>query len=98
MVSFRRGFEIDVLKHEYLSSVHEIVSSLPLTERNFTQAIRSYPRSEEEEAKTKNVWLKGHTGMEFQRELDGLADGGFNVKTSGHSLFSTVNLWLRFKS
>jgi hypothetical protein len=25
--------------------------------------LHSYPRSKEEEIKTKNVWLKGHTGM-----------------------------------
>jgi isopenicillin N synthase-like dioxygenase len=25
----------------------------------------SYPRSEDEEAKTKNVWLKGHTGRSW---------------------------------
>ncbi len=25
--------------------------------------IRSYPRSDEDEEKSKQVWLKGHTGM-----------------------------------
>lgn len=27
--------------------------------------VRSYPLTEEDEEKTKNVWLKGHTGEHF---------------------------------
>lgn len=45
------------------SAIHEIVGKyryLSWTLLIITQ--RSYPRTEDEETKTNNVWLKGHTG------------------------------------
>lgn len=45
------------------SAIHEIVSFCrPPSLTGLLMTIYSYPRSEDEEEKTKNVWLKGHTG------------------------------------
>lgn len=45
----------------YHSEIHEVVSII-LTSSAIIHMLPSFPRSEEEEERTKNVWLKGHTG------------------------------------
>lgn len=44
------------------SSLHEIVRALNTPSNALVHDFSSYPRSAEEEAKSNNVWLKGHTG------------------------------------
>lgn len=44
------------------SKIHEVVSVI-FTFSAISHMRPSYPRSEEEEERTKNVWLKGHTGI-----------------------------------
>ena len=49
--------------HCDLSSIHEVVSSCTVAVlRAIHILLDSYPRSEEDEKNSKNVWLKGHTG------------------------------------
>ncbi|KAG6856576.1 hypothetical protein H0H87_002964 [Tephrocybe sp. NHM501043] len=55
------------------NSDDEIVSSLrrsPTTNGETDALITSYPRSAEDEEKTKNVWLKGHTGEKVKSPPD----------------------------
>lgn len=61
----------DVILHSVFplpSPLHEVVSLLfSLDPRfhstsHFDYGLSSFPRSAEDELKTKNVWLKGHTG------------------------------------
>lgn len=44
------------------STFHEVVSRSTRWELSAMRRQFSYPRDAEEEAKTRNVWLKGHTG------------------------------------
>lgn len=55
----------DFILNRLLSEIHEIVSAMPdkwTLVRLIISGNRSYPRNEDDEQKTKNVWLKGHTG------------------------------------
>lgn len=46
------------------SSIHEIVNrTVFIIDGALTDPSYSFPRSMEEEMKTKSVWLKGHTGL-----------------------------------
>ncbi len=45
------------------SPFHEIVRQQLRISLNPIRSCVSYPRTAEEEIKTKNVWLKGHTGL-----------------------------------
>ena len=56
-----RTLEADCIRsalHEIVS-IHDITGYGPSTESHLWN---SYPRSDEEEERSNNVWLKGHTG------------------------------------
>jgi len=42
------------------------------TEKDSNSAVHSYPRPQEEEEQTTNVWLKGHAGPSLQVDPFGL--------------------------
>ena len=56
---------VAVSDSSFASSFHDLVRRLYYIERSsLTDRVKSsYPRSEEEELKTENVWLKGHAGL-----------------------------------
>lgn len=95
MVSNFNSAEAQIPNH-YTSSVHEIVSVLSGSMTSLGLTKPSYPRSEDEETKTKNVWLKGHTGQPLIRIPVSMLLMG--CQTSGLSRFCTANLLPLYKS
>ncbi|KAG6819190.1 hypothetical protein H0H93_014467 [Arthromyces matolae] len=80
-------------RHNHLNVLHPILRllalGLELPEETFVNIHGSdavgetYPRSEDEEAKSKNVWLKGHTGIQFHRGFDRSSEVSSNASDFG---------------
>lgn len=88
---------VDDLNILEFSPLHEVVSIYRRMKHGATLTKCSYPRSQEDEEKSKNVWLKGHKGMLSPRY------GATSVidqwrQTLGPSLFSGASPLLRCRS
>ena len=72
------------------SAAHEVVSTWFVSCAVLLMMIYSYPRSEEEELKTNNVWLKGHTGS----RMSSLYNSGFKHWSNANADFGSITiLW-----
>ena len=68
------------------SQIHEIVH-LQIVPVDHILTMNSYPRSQEDEAKTKNVWLKGHVGRYQIRSILILFP---NISSSDHGTITVL--------